>query len=115
MKAIAINPFDQTVEEIEVSGGLQSIYEQIDSDVFDLVRIDEKNWIYVDDMGWWREPAKLYGFHWNGYVNPLIGKAIIMGDAQSTSLDLETVKSKVHFLGLLTRDKMPPVTFTSWE
>ena len=51
MKAILINPFDQTIKETEYTGNYKEIYDLIDCRSFDCVRIYETQDMYIDDEG----------------------------------------------------------------
>jgi hypothetical protein len=101
--AIKIDPKEQTITEVEVdaSNTLESIYQHLGVDCFDLVRIGHRDWIYLDDMGHYRDEA--YGFYWTGYPAPLLHTAIIFGDQEATTLDLDFVKDNIHFLGKLEK------------
>jgi len=51
MKAILINPFNQTITEVEYSGDYKEIYKLIECSTFDCVNIDDDNTLFVDDEG----------------------------------------------------------------
>ena len=51
VKAILIDVKNQEVKEVEHDNTLQNIYDLIDCRVFDSVRIDNVNSIFVDDEG----------------------------------------------------------------
>lgn len=95
MRAIKIDPKKLTIEQVEIDGSLQSIYEQIESDVFCMVRIGKSDWIYLDDMGLYRE--KQYKWMHEEYPAPLTNIGLILGDEQSTTLTLEEVADAVYF------------------
>ena len=51
MKAILINPFDQTIKETEYTGDFREIYSLVDCRTFDCVRLTIENDMYIDDEG----------------------------------------------------------------
>lgn len=104
MRAILINPFDQTVTEVDYSGDFRDIYKLIDADCFDCARISRGDGIFVDDEGLLNQPTHF--FQHAEYPNPLAGKGLIVGcDSQGESVSCKTtveeVKSKVTFSNIL--------------
>lgn len=111
MKAILIDPVNQTVSEVEHddSRTLESINGHIEADCFDVVTVNMKrDGIYVDDEGLFKED--LYIFN---YFDPeemyepaqLAGKGLILGcddegRAIAPSLTVEEVRRNVRFRGL---------------
>ena len=115
MKAILINPFNQTITEVEYSGNFKEIYKLIDCSTFDCINIDNDNTLFVDDEGLLQENRY---FHWKDYTN-LAGKALIIGvDYQTgedcdTSWSLQEVENMVEWLP--NGHKVEPVmNFYSW-
>ena len=51
MKAILIDPFEQTVKEVQYSGDFHQIYDLIEAETFDVARISRGDGIFVDDEG----------------------------------------------------------------
>jgi hypothetical protein len=49
MKGILINPFDETIKEVVVTGNYKELYTLIECRAFDCVDVDEDNTLYVDD------------------------------------------------------------------
>lgn len=104
MKAILIDPFEETVKEIEYNGDFKHIYELIGADCFDAVRISREDSIFVDDNGLMNNPTHF--FMHEGYPNPLAGKGLILGcdengDSISPVTTVEEVRSKVKFANIL--------------
>jgi len=102
MKAILIDVITQEVKEVEHDNTLQNIYGLIDCRVFDVVRIDDVNSIFVDDEGILKD--NLY-FQYSGSngIFQLAGNGLILGvddegNSISPTLTVEDVKSKVNFL-----------------
>ncbi len=100
MKAILINPFDQTVTEVDYSGDYKQIYTLIGADTFDCARISSGDGIFVDDNGLLTGPTHF--FQHAEYGQPLAGKGLIVGcNAEGDSVDcvatLEETRAKVTF------------------
>ena len=104
MKAILIDVKNQLVKEVEHDDTLDNIYELIDCRTFDVVSIDGKNSIYVDDEGLYREDQLYFEYFGTEHSVRLAGNGLILGldrdsgDSISTTLTTEEVKNKVVFL-----------------
>lgn len=103
MKAILINPFEESVTQVEYSGDYRQIYELIDADTFYLARISRMDGIFVDDEGLMK--SSTHFFLHAEYPNPLAGKGLIVGcDHEGESVDCKTtveeVKAKVRFANI---------------
>jgi len=116
MKAILINPFNQTITEVEYSGNFKEIYKLIECSTFTCVNVDDDNTLYVDDEGLLYETNEY--FNWKNYSD-LAGKALLLGvDYQTgedcdTSWSLQEVENMVQWLP--TGHKVEPVmNFYSW-
>ena len=80
MKAIYINAKDKTVTEIQISSEesiLQQLYRLIDCEYIDLIRLENGDVMYVDDIGLMVK-ADFFS-HRALYRNPIAGSAVIMG------------------------------------
>lgn len=106
MRAILINPKDQTITEIEFIGDYKRIQQLIDADCFDCVRLgdEEENTIYVDDEGLINGVAQRVGMFRVDGDNPayLAGKGLILatdaeGESAATKLDIEELRKIVAF------------------
>lgn len=110
MRAILINPLEQSITEVEYNGDFRNIYEHLKCDTFDVVRLNNKDDVFVDDNGlltfpnphgyfiWMREDGKPYG--------PLAGRGLILGlnhegESIATDMSLDEVKRKVRFMTAL--------------
>jgi hypothetical protein len=98
MKAILIDSENQEVKEVEYSGDYNQIYEYTKCQMFTVVRIDEKNDIFVDDEGLLN--GTVFGFEYDGY--PLMGNGLVLahdndGESVGTTLTVEEVREKVAF------------------
>lgn len=104
MRAILIDPQARTVSEVDYTGDYKNIYEHIDAECFDCVRIGDEieHTLFVDDEGLINGRAD-GTFRYDG-DNPayLVGKGLILAtdaDVESieASLSLDYVRSKVAF------------------
>ena len=115
MKAILINPFNQTITEVKYSGNFKEIYKLIDCGTFDCINIDDDNTLFVDDAGLLKENRY---FYWKDYTN-LAGKALIIGVDYQTGEDCETswslqkVENMVEWLPEGHKEE-PVMNFYSW-
>lgn len=103
MKAILIDPFTETISEVDYVGPYQQIYallshETMPVDCYTVVGLDDGESIFVDDEGLLKDPTHF--FIWKDYPQPLAGKGLILGcddegKTIGTELTLDYVKSKV--------------------
>ncbi len=78
MKAYLIDPFKRDISVVEYTGNYKNIYEHIEAQTFDLVRINNAgDCIYVDDEGYYAEDKALFTIR--GYKNPLVNKGLVLG------------------------------------
>ena len=118
VKAILIDVKNQEVKEVEHDNTLQNIYDLIDCRVFDIVRIDNVNSIFVDDEGILKD--NLY-FQYSGSngIFQLAGNGLLLGiddegNSISPTLTVEDVKDKVRFLSEGFKVE-PYMEMTSWN
>ena len=107
MRAILLNPFDQTVKEVVYTGDFREIYSLIDCTTFDVVRLSESDDMYVDDEGMLANMN--YFFRYTNddfYVEPVLlaGKGLIVGTNEEgediePELTVEDIRSRIKFLG----------------
>lgn len=103
MKAYLIDPFTQTVSEVEYSGNYQDIYEFIDCDTFTCVDINEDgDTVFVDDEGLINgKPQEFFAIR--NYPQPLAGKGLVLGtDEEGESVSpvssIEDIRSKIEWI-----------------
>ena len=102
-KAILIDVKNETIEEVLIGEGIQPIYDVMGIDCFDVVRLDEKNDVYVDDNGLLSLTPQSKFFSIEGYYQPLAGNGLILGidnntgESVDTTLSVEYIKSIVKF------------------
>lgn len=102
-KCIRIDVENKVIHEVEIRDNIQDIYEQLGCELFEVVRIDETNDIYVDEEGLLKLNEDSKFFTYRGYPQPIVGNGLILGhnkrgDSISTTLTLEEVKQNVEFL-----------------
>jgi hypothetical protein len=114
VRGILINPFDQTVKDVNILGNIQDIYLLTDCTTFDVVRLSESDDMYVDDEGLLKDNRY---FSWSG--RNFAGKALIMGhddegNSISTTYDLHEVIDRVEWLPEGHRET-PYMEFKAWQ
>lgn len=105
-KGILIDVKNETISEIEV-GDYKDIQKKIGCELFDVVQVDEKNDIYVDDEGLLSvdEDSKFFGF--KGSELKLAGNGLVLGinhntgDSKDTTLTVEHLKERIEFFNFV--------------
>ena len=100
MRAILIDPFTQSISEVNYSGNFREIYEHIDAETFDVARISETDTVFVDDEGILKQIDA--AFIIDGYHHPLVGRGLVLGsDAEGETVDcrmtIEEAMERVTF------------------
>jgi len=109
MKSFLIDPEHNAITEFEYDGSMQGIYETIDATMFDAVRINDVDVVYVDDEGLYNS-----NFYWayGEYPHPIAGKGMVLGtDNQGESISpvritMEDLELNVRFISRATAIKM---------
>tara|TARA_R100000231_G_scaffold41182_3_gene35995 strand:- start:420 stop:764 length:345 start_codon:yes stop_codon:yes gene_type:complete len=114
MRAILINPFDETITEVEYSGDFRQIYELTDCSTFDVVMLCNTDDLYVDDEGLLKDNRY---FSWSG--RNFAGKGLILahdeeGETIPTTYDLQEVIDRVEWLPE-GHQEVPYMEFVSWS
>ena len=117
MKAILINPFDQTIKETEYTGDYREIYSLIDCRTFDCVRLTPHEDMYIDDEGLLIDNQRFFRMVEIG-AN-YAGKALLLshddeGKTKATNWTLQDVKDMVEWLPETHRET-PYMEFTAWR
>jgi len=110
-KAILIDVVAKTITEVEKGEGIQSIYDHLKCDTFDVVGLGGGVDCYVDDEGLLKTPYiddegikhNMNGFTFKGMGNVLMGNGLILGhNEEGESIDspvnIEQVKEIVTFV-----------------
>lgn len=100
MQGYLINPEEKTIEVVEVSDDLDAIHKLIEAPLFDVVRLDHDDVIYVDDEGLYNKRSY---FALDGHVTPLAGNGLVLGtDSEGYSTDpihdLIAISNMVKFI-----------------
>ena len=102
MRAILINPFTQTIEEVDYSGDYKDIYSLIECDLFTTVYLPNTSddTLFVDDEGLYVENQRFFKI--DGFEQPLAGRGLLLGtDEEGESVDcmstVEEVKAIVSW------------------
>lgn len=119
MKAILVDVKNQEIKEVEHDDTLKSIYKYVDCRTFDVVNINDDNYIYVDDEGLFVENQLYFEYSGSERAVRLAGNGLILGldhesgDSISSTLSVEEVRNKVIFLpsGFSTD---PSMEVTAW-
>ena len=117
MKAILINPFDQTIKETEYTGDYREIYPLVECRTFDCVRLTIENDMYVDDEGLLIDNQRYFRMLEIG-AN-YAGKALLLshddeGETTATNWTLQDVKDMVEWLPEGHKET-PYMEFTAWK
>jgi hypothetical protein len=117
MKAILINPFDQTIKETEYTGDYREIYSLVECRTFDCVRLTPHEDMYIDDEGLIIDNQRYFRMVEIG-AN-YAGKALLLshddeGETKATNWTLQDVKSMVEWLPE-THKEIPYMEFTAWK
>ena len=102
MKALLIDPFMETVQEIDYSGDWKDIRTLLKCDIFTTVYFDDMSTdsVFVDDEGLYVENQRF--FKLGGYPQPLAGYGLVLGcNEEGDSVDcmstLEDVAKQVEW------------------
>ena len=115
MRAILINPFDQTIKETEYTGDYREIYDLVSCRTFDCVRLTIENDMYLDDEGLLIDNQRSFSIKDRNYA----GKALLLshddeGETTATNWTLQDVKDMVEWLPETHRET-PYMEFTAWK
>lgn len=91
MKAILINPENQTIKEIELEEGIEAMYKEMDCSVFSApITYDNGDTMYCDDEGLFK--AQTGGILMPDWRYMIVGKILVLGCDNETgeSKDVET-------------------------
>lgn len=98
MKAYLVDPEEQTVSQVDVDDSNKSIYAMIEADMFDAVRLEHDDTLYVDDMGLYH---KHHYFRVEGLAAPLAGRGLVLG-TDSEGYSIEPIHTLEEFTALVT-------------
>lgn len=102
MKAYLIDPFMETVQEIDYSGDWKDIRTLLKCDIFTTVYFDDMSTdsVFVDDEGLYVDNQRF--FKLGGYTQPLAGYGLVLGcNEEGDSVDcmstLEDVANQIEW------------------
>ena len=115
MKAILINPFDQTIKETEYTGDYREIYSLVECRTFDCVRLSDMQDMYIDDEGLLIDNQRYFSIEGRNYG----GKALLLshnseGETTATDWTLQETKDMVEWLPETHRET-PYMEFFAWK
>lgn len=114
MKGILINPFDETIKEVEVTNDYKDIYVLIECSTFDVVRISDEDDMFIDDEGLLKD-NRYFRIAGRNYA----GRALLLshnedGDTMGTTFPMEDLEHLVDFLPKGHRET-PYMEFKAWS
>ena len=105
MKAILIDPFDESVSEVDYNGDYKEISNLINCGPIDCVSLDDTNDIYIDDEGLLKNPTRYFRIfsYKTMRISTLAGKGLILGhndegESIATTLDVNEYAKTIQFL-----------------
>ena len=105
MKAILIDPFDESVSEVDYNGDYKEICNLINCGPIDYVRLDDTNDVYIDDDGLMKNPTRYFRIfsYKTMRIHTLAGKGLILGhndegESIATTLDVNEYAKTIQFL-----------------
>jgi len=116
VRAILINPFDETIKEAVYTGDYREIYDLIECQTFDIVNLFKvEDDLYVDDEGLFKDNQRYFSIEGKN----LAGRGLILssdgeGESIGTTLTVEQVKEIVDFLPEGHKE-IPHMEFTAWK
>lgn len=115
MRAILIDPFTRSIDEVDIDPSLDNLYTTLNVELITVVRWDKENALIIDDEGLLKPRETMEYFWVRGSGQPFAGKGLLLGDDygenRATTLDLETVRKMVRFLD---KEYISPDDFTGW-
>ena len=100
MKAILIDPIKKTIEEVEHTGDIDSIYKLLDCSMFETpIHYPNDDVMYCDESAWLHIKEPYAGFEFPGWSYAILGKGLIVGtnnegedvDCKSSINDFKTI------------------------
>lgn len=116
MRAILIDPFLKTIEEVQTNGKLDDIYRLMQVELITTVTLSDTDALFLDDEGLFVPKESQEYFHWSGSLQPFAGRGLILGadeegESADAEIDLDTVRQRVSFLD---KTNLDPEQYTDW-
>lgn len=104
LNAVLIDPYAETVTDIQYDGHYKSIYPLIHCDTFTAVNFDDDD-VFVDDEGLLKLTPTTKFFRIPTYPKPLAGYGIILGhdnagESANVKHTADYYRPKIHFLDM---------------
>ena len=100
MKAYLIDPFEETVTEVDYDGHLESLYLLLECSIVDAVTCITNDSIFVDDEGLLGVEGQKF-FLFPGYPQPLAGKGLFVGPPDEDGNETEPTMPLVEVESLV--------------
>ena len=103
MEVIKIDSVKQEIYYVDIDNSLDSIYEQLNCDLFTCpIILDNQDSLYVDDEGLFVDEY-VGAFYFGDYPQPLFGNGLIIGtniegENESVASSIKSIENKVKFL-----------------
>lgn len=104
MNAYLIDPFTQTITQVEHDGKIDNIYAMIGAELFDCATFNEHyDGVFVDDEGLYKTDQAFFRLHRNNEL-VLAGKGLVLGcdaetgESRSPIVSLDEMKKLVDFV-----------------
>jgi hypothetical protein len=103
IKAILIDPYLKTIMATNIDNSLKGLQSAIGDHYIELVRIDDRNDMYVDEEGLFRENQEFFLIKGTERVIPIAGYGIIVGSNPdngkqiNTSLNVTDIAKMIEF------------------
>lgn len=102
MRAILIDPFTRSINEVDTDASLDDIYALLDIDTLTVVKYDPDNALLLDDEGLLKDKEVQEYFWLSGCIQPFAGRGLLIGDKygenRATDIDVAEVRENVRFL-----------------
>lgn len=102
MRAILIDPFTRSINEVDTDASLDDIYALLDIDTLTVVKYDSDNALLLDDEGLLKDKEVQEYFWLSGCIQPFAGRGLLIGDKygenRATDIDVAEVRENVRFL-----------------
>ena len=95
-----IDPFAETVTQVAYDGDFTCIYKHIKASLFTTVYLENRDAIFVDDEGLFKDDQRFFMF--KGYREPLAGRGLVLGfnaegDTTSPKITMEKLTELISF------------------
>lgn len=116
MRAVLIDPFTRTIEEVNTTGKLAEIYSLLQVELVTVVQVNATDSLFLDDEGLFVPPTEQAYFLWSGSRQPFAGRGLILGcDEEGESDDAQiSLEEVIESVTWLDSDKVNPDEFIKW-